>query len=116
MYIVGPGTGTYRFESSFEEDQTNQVQPGPMQQQASAGDPPEYPPEDPMDALIEELREEFKRGLVRQAAQKEAVRHKRRVVLTCLLGPGLILAAAALIGKAIHSRVEAPRHEVHYGH
>lgn len=112
MYIAEPGTGTYRFESSFE-DLTNHVEPAPILEQAAIGDSPA----DSTDAIIAELREEFNRGLARQAAQKQAMRHKRRVVLTCLLGPGLILAAAAVIGKAIHSHVEAaPHHEEHYGH
>jgi hypothetical protein len=113
MYIVEPETRTYRFESRIEEDQANQFTPlGPMPQKAFAG----VPAKDPLDTIIEELREEFKRGFARQAAQKEAMRRKRRVVVTCLLGPGLIVAAAALIGRAIQTHVEPAHHQAHYGH
>lgn len=113
MYVVEPETRTYRFESRIEEDQANQLTPlGLRQQKASPG----APAEDPLDAIVAKLREEFKLGLARQAAQHETMRRRRRVVLTCLLGPGLILAAATVIGRAIHSHEQPAHHESHYGH
>jgi len=113
MYIVEPERHTYRFESRIEEDQASQLTPlGPRHQKAFAG----APAEDPLDAIVEKLREDFKRGLARQAAQHETMRRRRRVVLTCLLGPGLILAAATVIGRAIHSHEQPAQHGAHYGH
>jgi hypothetical protein len=110
MYIADLETRTFRMQEDrgTDEDLTNSMGLAwPMNEQIPAGDP--------VDTLVEELREEFKRGLVRQAAQKEAMRRKRRVALTCLIGPGL-LVAAALFGKAMYPRIETARHGTHYGH
>jgi hypothetical protein len=109
MYIAELETRTFRMQENrrTEEDQTDPMGLAwPMNEQASA--------DDPMDTLVEELREEFKRGLVRQAVQKETMRRNRRVALTCLVAPGLLIAAA-MFGKVMHSRIETARHETRYG-
>jgi hypothetical protein len=74
------------------------------------------PAPDPMDLLIEDLRGEFRRGLDRQVAEKEAAKRKRLVALTVLIAPvGLILTAAMVGRAAAHHRVEANRQETRYG-
>ena len=113
MYIAVLETRTSRMQEDrrTEEDQTSPTSLAwPMNEQA----PAQTPGGDPLDTLLEELREEFTRGLARQAAQKEAMRRKRRLALTCLVGPGL-LVAAALFGKAMYPRMETAHHEAHYG-
>jgi hypothetical protein len=113
MFIAELETRTSRMQEdrTTEEDQTNPTSLAwPMNEQT----PAQVPGGDPLDTLVEELRKEFTRGLARQAAQKEAMRRKRRLALTCLIGPGL-LVAAALFDKAMHPRLETPRHEAHYG-
>ena len=60
------------------------------------------PVEDPIDALMEELRGEFKRGLIRRAAQKEAARRKRFKIMVVLLVLAGVLLTAAWIGIARH--------------
>ena len=68
------------------------------------------PGDDPMDFLIEDLRNEFKRGLVHQAAQRVAARRKRLMAVTIVIAPVGMIFAAALIGRAaIHLRVETSR-------
>ena len=58
------------------------------------------PGKDPLDELIEELREQFKRGYLARAAQKEAAR-RRRIKITLAV---LILLAGAIVA-AILARV-----------
>jgi hypothetical protein len=109
MYVAELETRPFGMQAdrSTEEAQTDPMGlASQMNEQASAADP--------MDTLVEELREEFKRGLVRQAVQKETMRRNRRVALTCLVAPGLLIAAA-MCGKVMHSRIEAARHETRYG-
>jgi hypothetical protein len=59
--------------------------------------------DDPMDALIATMREEFKRSLVRQAAELKAARRRRILasILTLLALAG-VGGAAALLRGTIH--------------
>ena len=75
-----------------------------LQQRTPAGDPIHSMGRvDPMDALIATMREEFQRGLVRQAAQLKAARRRRILAsIFTLLALAGIGGAAALLRGAIH--------------